>query len=109
MSYQREARTLRDREDKDRNTQDNIRQESNYGSTTKLVWTVSNGSYPTVPNVTYAVQEVRSTGQEDEGYPLSFEVISPTFFAQILGTKVPPQHTYLLVTGTEGRWIGRYG
>lgn len=108
MSYRDEARTLRKRQEDDRDDFDRSRDVGIASSPTKLVWTVSNGSYPTGTNVTYAVRELRSTGQESEGYPISTVEIGPIFFAQILGANVA-LNTKLLVTLQEGRWMGGIG
>lgn len=79
------------------------------GSTSLVVVTTTDGSYPVVAGTWYTVQVTELSGDEKEGGTVSATTPSGTaFYALNLGTAIPPIGTKLVITQLDGIWTFTY-
>jgi hypothetical protein len=66
-------------------------------------------TYPTTASAAYAVIPTELGGTEAEGQPVTYVPRTDAVaFALNLGSKVPPQGTYVVCHACGGRWCFRY-
>lgn len=109
MNADDEVQILRRRIGELEESLDALRTTTVAGNPTKLVQTITVGTYPTSAQAFYAVKAVRPGGDQNEGAMVTTSVVSPTFYAANVGGTVPPNGTILLATLVGSRWVVQYG
>lgn len=78
------------------------------GQPSRLAQTYEETTYPADANRFYAMKSVLLTGDEVEDGPGTLTATDEIFYAYNLGSSVPAEGTYLIVTYVEHRWVFWY-
>ena len=82
---------------------------SQFGSAAILGITTTVTTYPTTPNVFYAVNPQYLTGNDVESATPTFVTDTSTvIYALNIGSTIPPNGTEIVASAVGGRWVFRY-